>query len=97
MHMSTPVQGVLMETLPPHHGGYGSGHQVRVVLGPIANEVTESQLPCLYLQNKENGLRNNHDKSFCQMLSFNYHPYCSWITDMIWDFHSLDIVYVLFL
>lgn len=47
-----------MKTLLPDHGGYSTRHQVRVVLCPITNEVTESQLPCLYLQNKENCLRN---------------------------------------
>lgn len=49
----SPVKGILNKALPPHHGGYGPGHEVGVVLGSIANQVAESQLPRLQQEIKK--------------------------------------------
>lgn len=52
----SPVQRILKEALFPHHGGHSTGQEVRVVLGPIANKVAESQLP--RLQSKQDKMES---------------------------------------
>lgn len=49
----SPVERILDKALLPHHGGHSAGHEVGVVLGPVANQMAEPQLP---------SLRNNKDK-----------------------------------
>lgn len=50
----SPVQRILDKALLPHHGGHSTGHEVGVVLGPVANQMAEPQLP---------SLRNNKGQS----------------------------------
>lgn len=50
----SPVQRILDEALLPHHGGHSAGHEVGVVLGPVADQMAEPQLP---------GLRNDKDRN----------------------------------
>lgn len=37
-----PVEGILYETLFPNHGCDSPGHEVGIILGPIAHKMVES-------------------------------------------------------